>query len=161
MYNKDTIDFINRLRKLPTFPSGTILVMLDVTWLHTNIPHKEAIISCTEFLNLRDPLVLTTADLCHLIQSTLTTNSFSFNKNHFSQIERTVMGTLMEPSYVNLFMGKLEHEFLRTQDIVPLVWWRFADDIFVNWSHGKHALCHFTESLNRHHPSSNLPSPGQ
>ena len=59
----------------------------------------------------------------------------------------------MAPSYANLFMGKLQREFLRTQDIEPRVWWRFVDDIFAIWTHGEQALCRFIESLNRYHPT--------
>ena len=63
------------------------------------------------------------------------------------------MGTWMAPSYANLFMGKLECEFLRTQNIEPRVWWRFIDDIFVIWTHGEEELCRFNQSLNHHHPT--------
>ena len=57
----------------------------------------------------------------------------------------------MAPSYANLFIGILEHEFLRTQDMEPHMWWRFIDDIIAIWTHAEQALCHFIESLNRHH----------
>ena len=50
----DTTDFLNRLRRLPPLPSGTLLVTLDVTSLYTNIPHNEGIQKCEEFLNLRE-----------------------------------------------------------------------------------------------------------
>jgi hypothetical protein len=35
-------------------------------------------------------------------------NNFTFNGEHFLQINGTVMGTKMAPSYANIFMGKLE-----------------------------------------------------
>ena len=50
-------------------------------------------------------------------------------------------------------MGKLESEFLRTQDIKPRVWWRFIGEVLAIWTHGEQALCHFIESLNHHHPT--------
>ena len=50
------------------------------------------------------------------------------------------MGTRMAPSYASLFMGKFEHEFLRTQIALPLVWWRFIDDVFAIWTHGEQQL---------------------
>ena len=59
----------------------------------------------------------------------------------------------MALSYANLFMGKLEREFLWTQDMEPRVWWRFIDDIIAIWTHGEQALCRFIESLNHHHPT--------
>ena len=81
-YIRDTTDFINRLRRLPTLPPGTLRVTLDVTSLFTNIPHEEGITACKEFLNLRDLLVPSRADLCHLIRSISEISSFSFNEEY-------------------------------------------------------------------------------
>ena len=65
------------------------------------------------------------------------------------------MGTHMAPSYANLFVGKLEREFLRTQNKLPRVWWRYMyiDDIFAIWTHGEPSLGVFIENLNRPHPT--------
>ena len=60
------------------------------------------------------------------------------------------MGTLMAASYANLFMGKLECEFLLIQDLKPQLWWRFIDVIFAIWTHGEQSLVRFIESFNRH-----------
>ena len=76
---------------------------------------------------------------------------FYFQQIHYLQIQGTAMGTRMAPSYANLFMGKLEQEFLLTQDRKPREWWRYTDDIFAIWTHGEPALCTFVESLNHHH----------
>jgi hypothetical protein len=35
-------------------------------------------------------------------------NNFTFNGDHYLQINGTAMGTNMAPSYANIFMGKLE-----------------------------------------------------
>ena len=34
---------------------------------------------------------------------------------------------------------------------MPLVWWRFIDDIFVIWTHGEPALLEFLDELNQFH----------
>ena len=88
-----------------------------------------------------------TADLCRLIKLILSTNSFTFNEEYYLPIHGTAMGTCIAPSYANLFMGKLEQEFLRTQEKVPLVWWRYIDDIFAVWTHGEPALQIFVIEL--------------
>ena len=67
------------------------------------------------------------------------------------QVHGTAMGTHMAPYYANLFMGKLELEFLLTQDLKPEVWWRFIDDSFAIWTHGEQSLLRFIKSLNHHH----------
>ena len=63
------------------------------------------------------------------------------------------MGTRMAPSFANLFMERLEWEFLLTQDVKPQEWWRFIDNIFAIWTHSESLLRNFVESLNRHHPT--------
>ena len=116
------------------------MVTLDVSSLYTNILNEERIKTCQEFLNQRELLVPSTADLCHLVRFILTMNCFLFNENHYLQVHGTAMGTRMAPSYANLFMGKLEREFLLTQDLKPQVWWRFIDNIFTMWTHGEQSL---------------------
>ena len=61
------------------------------------------------------------------------------------------MGTSMASSYANLFMGMFEREFLRTQTVLPLVWWKFTDDMFAIWTHGEQQLQTFLWALNHHH----------
>ena len=127
------------------------MVTLDVSSLYTNICLEEGVKTCEELLNSRELLVPPTADLCHLVQLILTVNCFLLNENHYLQVNGTAMGTHMAPSHANLFMGKLEREFLLTQDLKPQVWWRFIADIFAIWTHGEQSLLRFIESLNLHH----------
>ena len=63
------------------------------------------------------------------------------------------MGTHMALSYAKLFMGKFEREFLRIQTALPLVWWRFIDDVFDIRTHGEQQLQMFLWELNHHHTS--------
>ena len=136
---------------VPALPSHALLVTLDVASLYTNIPHQEGITALEEALNSRADLTPPTDNLCHLIKLILSTNSFTFNKEYYLQVLGTAMGTCMAPSYANLFMGKLEREFLQTQDKVPLVWWRYIDDVFIMWTHGEEPLHLFVENLNSYH----------
>ena len=55
-------------------------------------------------------------------------------------------------------MGKLECEFLRSQENIPRVWWRNIDDIFAIWTHGELSLREFIENINRHHPTIKFPA---
>ena len=69
------------------------------------------------------------SDLCDPIRLVLTKNSFVFNRKNYLQTHGMAMGTRMAPSYANLSIGKLEREFLRTQDKIPQEWWRYIEDI--------------------------------
>ena len=58
------------------------------------------------------------------------------------------MGTKMAPSYANLFMGYVEQDILGRCAKKPLVWFRYIDDIFFIWTHGKEALDEFLAFAN-------------
>ena len=58
------------------------------------------------------------------------------------------MGTKMAPSYANLFMGFVEKDLLAKCAKKPLVWFRYIDDIFFVWTHGKESLNEFLTFCN-------------
>ena len=120
-YVRDTTDFLNKLQRLPPLPPGSLLVTLDVSSLYTNIPHDEGIAACEEALNSRNTQDPPTPDLCNLIRLILTKNSFTFNGDYYLQQHGTAMGTRMAPSYANLFMGRLECNFLQPLDKQPFI----------------------------------------
>ena len=138
---------------LPRLPPGCLLLTLDVSSLYTNIPHEEGITASEEFLNLQEEQKPPTTDLWQQIRLVLMKNSFVFNENNYLQVHGTTMGTRMAPSYDNLFMRKLEQEFLQTQDKIPRVWWTYIDDIFAIWDHDEPSLKVFIENINHHHPT--------
>ena len=59
---------------------------------------------------------------------------FSFDGQIYEQIQGTVMGTKMAPSYANLFMDRFERAFLAQEPIQPLIWKRYIDDILCIWT---------------------------
>jgi hypothetical protein len=61
-------------------------------------------------------------------------NNFTFNGDHYLQINGTAMGTKMAPSYANIFMGKLEKQLLESSIERPLSWYRFIDDVDMKWT---------------------------
>lgn len=61
------------------------------------------------------------------------------------------MGTKCAPSYAILFMDKLERDFLSIRNLIPRVWWRYIDDIFMIWQHSREELCSFLDALNSFH----------
>ena len=150
---QDTTHFLSKLLKLSCLPQNTLLVILDVTSLYTNIPHEEGTRACEEILDTRPSQDPPTKELCHLIHTILSNNSFMFNGSYYLQLQGTAMGTRMAPAYANIFMGKLEQDFLTTQPLQPLTWWRYIDDVFMVWTHGELGLNNFIRDLNNHHPT--------
>jgi len=140
------------IRKLLPLPSDILLCTINVTSLYTNIPHAHGLAALEFFLNKKHKLHNpTTAFLLNMVNLVLTCNNFTFDDKHYLQIRGTVMGTRIAPSYANLFMGKLEHDFQPTQPLTPLLWIRFLDDILMLWSHGKTSSNTFLEQLNQFH----------
>ena len=45
-------------------------------------------------------------------------------------------------------MDQLETKFLESQNLKPLVWFRYIDDIFFIWTHGKENLRNFVTEFN-------------
>ena len=81
----------------------------------------------------------------------LKNNYFEFNGQIKQQISGTAIGTKFAPPYAYLFMDKIETAFLETQQLQPLVWFRYIDDIFFIWTHGEQELQTFLRSLNEFH----------
>ena len=50
-------------------------------------------------------------------------------------------------------MDKLETNFLKTQTLQPLVWFRYIDDVFFLWTRGEENLKWFLCSLNDYDPN--------
>jgi hypothetical protein len=75
------------------------------------------------------------------------------NGEHFLQINGTVMGTKMAPSYANIFMGRLERNLLMQAPVKPLGWLRFIDDIEMKWAESRKDLDNFIELANGFHTS--------
>ena len=125
-------------------PSNT----MDVTSLYINIPHSDGIEACTEIWESRSVKVPPTDCLVTMLTMVLKGNNFTFNGDHYLQINGTAMGTNMAPSYANTFMGKFESSIER-----PLSWYRFIDDVDMKWTQSDEELQNFLSRANNLHPS--------
>ena len=52
------------------------------------------------------------------------------------------------PTYACILMDKFETDFLKTQKLQLFVWFRYIDDLFFIWAHGKEELENFMKELN-------------
>ena len=66
-YITDTTEFTNKLARGKTIPPEVLLVTMDVTSLHTNIPHVDGVDVCSKFLNEHRVTDISTDGLCSLI----------------------------------------------------------------------------------------------
>ncbi|KAK3747117.1 hypothetical protein QZH41_006059 [Actinostola sp. cb2023] len=157
-YIRDTKHFLSHIFSLPTpLPPDTLLATIDVTSLYTNIPHDEGIHA--SLVSLATHPDTTSRPPLHVFQQLFTYilkhNYFSFNNEFYLQQHGTAMGTRMAPSYANLFMSHLESLLLEHPpgNLLPLVWKRYIDDIFILWTHGSSTLQTFLNHINSFHPT--------
>jgi hypothetical protein len=149
-YIKDTQDFLQKISGTQTRPS-TILATIDVSSLYTNIPHVDGIKAIRDILEENQHQSPPIECIEKLTQLVLTNNIFKFKDTLYIQTQGTAMGTRMAPSYANLFMAKLEQNFLANQPFLPESWYRFIDDIFMIWDHPAEELETFMKDLNKFH----------
>ena len=79
---------------------------------------------------MRENKFISTNDLVKMAEFVLKNNYFQFNGKVKQQISGTAIGTKFAPTYACVFMDQVETNFLRAQENVPLVRFRYIDDVF-------------------------------
>ena len=72
-----------------------------------------------------------TENLIKVAEFVLKNNYFEFDTNVYQHISRTAIGTKFAPPYTCIFMDQLETKFLESQNLKPLVCFRYIDDMFL------------------------------
>ena len=73
----------------------------------------------------------------------LKNNGFEINGEFKHQIYGTAIGTKFAPTYASIYMDEIEANFFDAQEFKLLVWFRYIDDVFFIWTHGKEKLEEF------------------
>jgi hypothetical protein len=63
------------------------------------------------------------------------------------------MGSPLAPVVANFYMGHFEEQAMSSATRKPTWWYRYVDDMFVMWPHGKTELRGFLQHLNNIHPN--------
>lgn len=150
-YLKNTYELLEKLDIL-TFPQDCILCTVDVVSLYPSIPQTEGTEACLAALAKNNILPFPAGYLRPLFQYVLNCNIFTFAGKVYRQIKGTAMGTRMAPTYANIFMAKIEEEFLKERQLRPVLYLRYIDDILMIWTHSKNELDTFLKDLNNYHP---------
>lgn len=81
----------------------------------------------------------------------LTSTYFSFQGAFYQQSSGTPMGSPLSPVVADIFMEAFETVALDSSSYKPKVWFRYVDDTFIVWPHGRETLDVFLEHLNNQH----------
>ena len=98
--------------------------------LYPSIPHEDGLETLRERLIKSEDLKLPVNDIVKMAEFVLKNNIFEFNGKVKKQVAGTAIGTKFAPPYACIYMDEIETEFLKTQELQPLVWFRYIDDIF-------------------------------
>ena len=151
-YLKDTSDFLNKLKELK-ISENSLIVTMDVESMYTNIDHDSGLAAVKKAFEDNPDPKRPDQQILDLLELSLKNNDFQFNGETFLQIKGTAMGKKYAPSYANIFMAHFETEAMKKCYQKPTVYYRFLDDIFTVWDHGRENLNTFLEILNSHHPA--------
>ena len=138
LYVKDSADFILEINNLERIPKNSILAIVDVHSLYTNILNNEDIKGVETTFN----------------QKNINSKQFIINCQNYLQIKVCVIGTKCAVSYANIFKGIFEEKF-----IYPLInnitrqYLQLTNYISIIWMGTLDQLLEFKQQINEVHPS--------
>ena len=125
---------------------------MDIISPYTVIPNDEGLRALKHFFDQRTVKEPSSETLLRLAELVLTLNCFSFGGNYYKQTNGVAMGTKMGPSYANLFVGFIEHQFFsQYHGAKPELYGRYIDDCISATSSTREELTHFITAVNSFH----------
>ena len=148
-YIKDSNDFKSKIKNID-IPNDALLVTADVIGLHPSITHEAGLSALREEIkgDKRTRKEIPSENLIKMAEFVSKNNFFEFDTNVCQQISGTAIGAKFAPPYVYIFMDQFETKVLENQNLKPLIWFRYTDDIFFIWMHGEENLRNFMAEFN-------------
>ena len=149
-YIKNTYDFLDKISDIQLKPSS-LLISLDVESMYTNIEHEDGLNAIKDaFSDYEDDPKFKA--ILELLEISLKFNDFEFNNKLYVQTSGTAMGRKYAPHYADIYMAKFEKDALNQCPLKPDCYFRYLDDIFIVWSHGREAFNNFLQTFNTQNP---------
>ena len=95
--------------------------------IYPSIPHNEGILALKRKFEEQTSKIPTN-NLVKLAEFVLKNNFFELNNEIKQRISGTAVGTKFAAPYTCIYFDKTEKDFLKRQDVQPLVWLRYIDD---------------------------------
>lgn len=147
-YLKDTYDFLDKIVNAQ-IPIDAFIVSGDVTSLYTNMNLNRTLKVVEETFKIYPNQKRPDSLLLKLLDITLKNNDFQFEGLTFLQVCGLPMGRVFSPSLANLYLHFLDDKALEgLNNIKPLHYFRFLDDIFFIWTGSENELLQFQDYLN-------------
>ena len=153
-YVKDSQHALQIFRDFNFLGEDKLIFTMDITSLYTVIPNCEGLLALKHFFDLRTVKNPSSETLLRMAELVLTLNCFSFAGSYYKQINGVAMGTKMGPSYANLFVGYIEHQFFNQYNgPKPDLYRRYIDDCVGATSSTREGLNQFITAVNSFHPA--------
>ncbi|CAF3835154.1 unnamed protein product [Rotaria sp. Silwood1] len=146
-YTKDSFDFVEKIKKHRTTPG--LLCSFDVRSLFTNIPLDKAIeIGIKNIRKYNKNIKLNDEELNELFNYCTKYSNFTFNDEHYDQINGVAMGSPLAPILAHLFMSNLEENINNYKGKKPDIYYRYVDDIFMIMNGTQKDISNFKKFMN-------------
>ena len=149
-YIKNFQHFVERAKQISIRPSD-ILVSFEVVSLFTNVPIDDACKIIGDALRNDQTLELRTRisweEVVDLTKLCLTSTYFKWQGKFCEQCEGQAMDSPLFPITSNIFMDHVKSKTIETYNLKPIAWFRYVDDAFVVWRHGREKLDKFLSHL--------------
>ena len=110
-YMEDSQHALEIFRDFNFLGQNKLVFTMDIKSLYNVIFNDEGLRALKNFFDHRTVKKPSSETLLRLVEIVLTVNYFSFGGNYFKQTNGVAMSTKMGPSYANLFVGFIEHQF--------------------------------------------------
>ena len=146
-YLKDTGDFLSKITNIP-IPHNALLVTGDITSLYTNMDLNRTLAVVKRLFKENPDPARPDPHILNLLEITLKNNDFTFNSKTFLQTCGIAMGKKYAPSLANIYLIYFDLVLSKGfQGIVPLLPFRFLDDVFFLWTGSVELLIGFEKYL--------------
>ena len=153
-YIEDSQHALETFRAFNFLGQNKLICTMDIISLFTVILNDEGLRALNYFLDQHNVKEPSSETLLRLVELVLTLNCFSFGCKYYKRTNGIAMGTKMGPSYANLFVGFIEHQFFsQYHGPKPELYGCHIDDCIGATSSTRKELTQFITAVKSFHPT--------
>ena len=126
----NSLQFVQTLKSIH-IQQNDLMVSFDVMSLFTRVPIADSLKLLSH--HFEDGLFA-------LFKDVLTSTYFCFDGKLYEQTDSVAMGSALSPVIAHFFMEDFGKRAIEQAPHKPMCWFRYMDDTFVIWLHGKQRL---------------------